>query len=110
MAFKKKTTTTKEKTTEKAINGATFTMCGVVSDVYEGKKYNYLTVNVDGDNINPKTGKPYYNTFRVQCEKSVALPLDESPATITGRMSSFFDRDKQLTEYTFIADAVTLTD
>ena len=107
MAFKKNTTA-KANTTEKAnttqpANLATFIMTGIITDVFDGKKYNYVTINVDSENINPRTNKPYYNTFRIACEKSLALPFDEMPATITGTISSFYDRDRQRTEISFYA-------
>lgn len=103
MAFKKKN----EQNTS---NNASFVMVGIIADVFEGEKFNFLTVNVNSENINPKTNKPYYNTFRVKCDKSIALPLDEAPAIIKGQMSSFFNRDKQLTEYTFKALEVIIDD
>lgn len=110
MAFKKNTTTKKNTNAPApvatAVNLATFTMMGTIADVYDGKKYNYITINVDSENINPKTGKPYYNTFRVACEKSIALPFDEAPATVSGTISSFFDRDKQRTDISFYAESV----
>lgn len=108
MAFKKNTTTKKNTTAPvaTAVNLATFEMTGTISDVYDGKKYNYVTLNVDSENINPNTNKPYYNTFRIACDKSIALPFDEAPATIKGTISSFFDRDKQRTEISFYAQSV----
>lgn len=114
MAFKKNTTAKKNTNTPAPVataeNLATFKMTGTISDVYDGKKYNYVTFNVDSENVNPRTNKPYYNTFRIQCDKSIALPFDEASATITGTISSFFDRDKHRTEYTFNADAVDVSD
>lgn len=108
MAFKKNTTAKKNTSAPVATgkNLATFELVGVIADVYEGKKYNYVTFNVDSENINPKTNKPYYNTFRIVCNKSLALPFDETPATIEGTISSFFDRDKQRLEFSFYAQSV----
>lgn len=105
MAFKKKATKTEEITSK---NNARFEMTGNIVDVFEGKKYNFITVNVDSENVNPKTNKPYYNTFRVACPKSMELPIDEEPAKITGSISSFFNRDKQCTEFSFTADTIDL--
>lgn len=112
MAFKKNTTAKKNTNTPApaatAENLATFKMVGIISDVYDGKKYNYVTFNVDSENINPRTNKPYYNTFRIACDKTLALPFDEAPATISGTISSFFDRDKQRTETSFYAVKIDL--
>lgn len=105
MAFKKKTEAKAQ--TTKSTNNATFHIQGNVVDVFEGKKYNFITVNVDSENINPKTNKPYYNTFRIACPKSMELPLDEEPAIITGTFSSFFNRDKQCTEISLTADEIS---
>lgn len=108
MAFKKNTTTKKNAPAPvaTAANLATFEMVGIIADVYDGKKYNYVTFNVDSENVNPKTNKPYYNTFRIACDKSLALPFDEAPATIKGTISSFFDRVKHRTEISFYAQSV----
>lgn len=107
MAFKKNTTE-KKTINPPAVNLATFAMTGIIADVYDGKKYNYVTFNVDSENINPKTNKPYYNTFCIACDKSLALPFDEAPATIRGTISSFFDRDKQRTDISFYAVEIIL--
>ena len=104
MAFKKKATKTEEITSK---NNARFEMSGNIVGVFEGEKYNFITVNVDSENLNPKTNKPYYNTFRIACPKSMELPIDEEPAIITGTFSSFFNRDKQCTEISLTADEIS---
>ena len=82
---------------------ASFAIIGVIADVYEGKKYNYLTVHVDGDTINPKTNTPYYNTYKVQCEKNIDIVIDDEPILISGYLTSFFDRSKKSLDITFNA-------
>lgn len=89
MAFKKNNTTKTEKTEHSAVA----TIRGKLVDVYEGKKYNYLTVNVDRPEVNPKTGAHYYNRLTLTAGKDINLPDGETEVIATGYITSFFDRD-----------------
>ena len=101
--------------TRPTLHAATFEIAGTIKGVYEGEKYDYVTINVDSENINPKTNAPYYNTFSVACPKSMEIPDDGAEVRIIGNVQSFFNKDRQRTEYAFygveiygINDAVPL--
>lgn len=104
MAFTKKNT--KKATNPKPVptnDCATFYFKGVVDgDPYEGKKYNYINLRVNTENVNPKTGDPYYNTYSVACDPSIELANGDA-VQIVGNIGSFFDRDKKQTVYSFYA-------
>lgn len=103
MAVTRKNTKETKPAKSAQTNKASFAMIGVIADVYEGKMYNYLTVHVDSDTINPKTSTPYYNTFKVQCSKSMDVVLDDEPVLISGYLTTFFDRTKKALDITFHA-------
>lgn len=107
MAFTKKNTKKNTKPETVPTNDrATFYFKGVVDgDPYEGKKYNYINVKVDTENVNPKTGDPYYNTYSVACDPSIEL-ADGDAVQIVGTIGSYFDRDKKQTVYSFYASEV----
>ena len=107
MAFKKRTTETETSKTE---HKALATIRGTLVDVYEGNKYNYLTVNVNRDAVNPKTKKNYYNRLIITADKSINLPNDEAEVIITAEFSSFFDRDVNRDKIILTASAITDTD
>ena len=102
---RKTNTKTKANTNETraTLHAATFNIAGVIKDVYEGEKYDYVSVNVDSENVNPKTNKPYYDTYSVVCPKEMEIPDDGEAARFVGRVKSFFNKDKQRTEYSFYA-------
>lgn len=99
---------TKAKTSENraTLHTATFNIAGTIKDVYEGEKYDYVSVNVDSENVNPKTNKPYYDTYSVVCPKDMEIPDDGEEVRFIGRVKSFFNKDKQRTEYSFYADEI----
>lgn len=87
--------TTKANTnTNKAVNSniADFRIVGELTDVYEGNKKNYLTIKVEGDEINPKTKEPYYNLLKVTADKDIELYDDGTIVEIGGTISSYFDK------------------
>ena len=103
MARKNSTKTASKMATVPTLHAATFNIAGVIKDVYEGEKYDYVSVNVDSENVNPKTNKPYYDTYSVVCPKDMEIPDDGEAARFIGRVKSFFNKDKQRTEYSFYA-------
>ena len=107
MAFKNRTT---EAETSKNEHKALATIRGTLVDVYEGIRYNHLTVNVNRDKVNPKTKKNYYNRLTITADKSINLPNDEAEVIITAEISSFFDRDVNRDKIILSASAVTDTD
>ena len=80
--------------TNKAVksNVADFKIIGELTDVYEGSKKNYLTVKVEGDEINPKTKQPYYNLLKVTADKDIELYDGGTIVEIGGTISSYFDK------------------
>lgn len=107
MAFTKKNTKKVAKPEPVPTNDrALFYFKGVVDgEPYEGKKYNYINVKVDTENVNPKTGDPYYNTYSVACDPSIELTAGDA-VQIVGTIASYFDRDKKQTVYSFYASEV----
>lgn len=107
MAFTKKNTKKVAKPEPVLTNDrATFYFKGVVDgDPYEGKKYNYINLRVDTENVNPKTGDPYYNTYSVACDPSIELAAGDR-VQIVGTIGSYFDRDKKQTVYSFYASEI----
>ena len=95
-----------EPATRPTSHAATFNIAGVIKDVHEGEKYDYVSVNVDSENINPKTNKPYYDTYSVACPKDIEIPDDGEEVRFIGRVKSFYNKDKQRTEYSFYAEAI----
>lgn len=87
--------------TRPTLHVAKFNIAGTIKSVYEGEKYDYVVLNVDSENINPKTNKPYYNTFSVACNKSMEIPDDGDEVRIIGDIQSFYNKDRQRTEYAF---------
>ena len=74
---------------------------GTLDSVFEGKNANYLDVKVN------KNGK-YYDMFHIDCPKEIALPDDGETVTVTGTLTTFFDRDKKVQKV--IINAKTVTD
>lgn len=73
---------------------------GTLDSVFEGKNANYLDVKVN------KNGK-YYDMFHVDCPKEIVLPDDGETVTITGTLTTFFDRDKKCQKVIINAKSVT---
>ena len=72
---------------------AVFNIIGVLVSVYEGKNKNYANIRVDGEEINPKTKKPYYSMYKIRFDKSVELPDDGAPVAIAGTVTTYFDKE-----------------
>lgn len=72
-------------------NLATVHIVGELSDVYEGKERNYLTIKVNRDDINPKTKKPYYDNIKVTADVSLELFDDNTVVEIDGVLRQYFD-------------------
>lgn len=85
--------TTSNASANKAVNSnvADFKIIGELTDVYEGSKKNYLTIKVEGDEINPKTKQPYY-MLKVTADKDIELYDDGTIVEIGGTISSYFDK------------------
>lgn len=73
---------------------------GILDSVFEGKNANYLDIKVN------KNGK-YYDLFHVDAPKEIALPDDGETVTITGTLSTFFDREKKYQKVIINAKSVT---
>ena len=78
-------------------NTAVFNIIGTLTGVYEGKNKNYINVRVDGDEINPKTKKPFYSVYNIGVDKSIELFDDNTPVAISGTVNSFFDKETSRT-------------
>lgn len=75
----------------------TFTLSGEVTDIFEGKQDDYLTIKADrGD---------YYDLFRVAASKDSGVEVGDK-LTITGRCETFYNKDKKVTVYNFYAENV----
>lgn len=73
---------------------AVFNIIGVLVSVYEGKNKNYANIRVDGEEINPKTKKPYYSMYNVGFDNSIELPADGETVAIAGTVNTYFDKEK----------------
>ena len=74
-------------------NTAVFNIIGTLTGVFEGKSKNYINVRVDGDEINPKTKKPFYSIYSIGVDKSMELFDDDTTVAIAGTINSFFDKE-----------------
>ena len=86
--MKKKTNTTaKSAEQEKPFIGyATFEICGTVTDIYNGKNADYVTVRVYD-----REGK-YYTDIQVTCEKDVVEIGDK--LTFSGEIKRYYSKEK----------------
>ena len=80
----------------------TFTLTGTVDSVYNGKKYDYCTLHVQRDS-------DYYDLIKVTAEKGLGIEEGDK-LSISGRVTSFFDREKKVNIYTFFAETVLEVD
>lgn len=58
-------------------------ICGTVADLYEGKKYNYVTVDV------PHGYDCYYDRFKIAVSKNYPVPDDDETITIDCTLKSY---------------------
>lgn len=79
---------------------AQFEILGEVVDIYHGVKADYLTIKVLPEET------CYYETFRVAVDKSVGAEKGDT-LRLTGTVGSFFNKNKKVMEYSFIAGEVT---
>lgn len=73
---------------------------GTLDSVFEGENANYLDVKVNKDS-------KYYDMFHVDCPKEIALPNDGETVSITGTLTTFFDRKKKYQKVIINAKSVT---
>lgn len=58
-------------------------ICGVVNGFYEGKKYDYVTIDV------PHGYDEYYDRFKVKVSKNYSVPDDGETITLDCEMKSY---------------------
>lgn len=80
---------------------------GILTEVYEGKNNNYLTIKVDRDDINPKTKKPYYDNIKVTAAPDIELYDDGTTVKIEGSIRQYFDTQLSRSTMYVVADSVT---
>lgn len=78
---------------------AQFEILGEVVDIYNGAKADYLTIKVQPD------PDDFYDTYRVAVDKSVGAEKGDT-LRLTGTVGSFFNKNKKVMEYSFIAGEV----
>lgn len=77
---------------------ACFTITGEVTDIYSGKKQNdYVTVKV--------TRGEYYDLIRIVVDKAAGVEVGDN-VTFTGRIETFWDKQKKVTVYNLYAENV----
>ena len=75
----------------------TFTLSGEVTDIYEGKQNDYLTIKADrGD---------YYDLFRVAASKDRCVGVGDK-LKITGRVETFYNKEKKVTVYNLYSENI----
>lgn len=103
-----RTTKANNKNTTGVNSCATCKIVGELTEVYEGKKNNYLTIKVDSAEINPKTKAPYYNLIKVTASPDIELYDDGTTVYIDGVITAFFD--KAVNRNTIIITATAISD
>lgn len=79
---------------------AVFEIHGEVVGIYNGAKADYLTIKVQPD------PDDFYDTYRVAVDKSVGAEKGDM-LYLTGKVGSFFNKNKKVMEYSFNAREVT---
>lgn len=90
----------KSEKTEKA-SACTFALTGEVTDIYEGKNADYVTVKV--------TRGEYYDLLRVSVNDRTNINGSYkagNTCAFTGTVSTFWNKEKKVTIYNFNADSV----
>lgn len=85
---------------------STFHIIGILSEVYEGKNNNYLTIKVNRDDINPKTKEPYYDNIKVTASPDIELFDDGTNIEVTGTVRQYFDTQTNRSIMFLVADNV----
>lgn len=99
--------TAKNNTKAETNHGAIFKIVGELSEVFEGKNNNYLTIKVNREDINPKTKKPYYDAIKVTASPDIELFDDGTTVEVVGTIRTYFDSNiSRMTTY-LVADSVT---
>lgn len=80
---------------------------GILSDVYEGKNNNYLTIKVNRDEINPRTKEPYYDNIKVTATPDIELFDDGTEVEIEGTIRQYFDSNISRSTMYIVADSVS---
>lgn len=80
---------------------------GILSDVYEGKTNNYLTIKVNRDDMNPKTKEPYYDNIKVTAAPEIELFDDGTEVEIRGTIRQYFDCAISRSTMYIVADSVS---
>lgn len=86
---------------------ATVAIRGILSDVYEGKTNNYLTVKVNRDDINPKTKEHYYDNIKVTATPDIELFDDGTEVEIFGTIRQYFDSAISRSTMYIVAESVS---
>ena len=86
---------------------ATVSIVGILTDVYEGKNNNYLTIKVNRDEINPKTKEPYYDNIKVTATTDIELFDDGATVEIVGTIRQYFDTNISRSTMYIVADSVS---
>ena len=75
----------------------TFILTGEVTDIFEGKQNDHLTIKADrGD---------YYDLFHVAASKDSGVEVGDK-LTIAGRVETFYNKDKKVSVYNFYAENI----
>ena len=102
-----RTANTKAITKANTNHKATVSIVGILTDVYEGKTNNYLTIKVNREDINPKTKEPYYDNIKVTATPDIELFDDGTEVEITGTIRQYFDSAISRSTMYIVADSVS---
>lgn len=80
---------------------------GILTDVYEGKNNNYITIKVDREDINPKTKEPYYDNIKVTASPDIELFDDGTTVEVVGTIRQYFDSNISRSTMYIVADSIT---
>lgn len=101
-----RTTRTQTQARVENTHKATVTIRGILSDVYEGKTNNYVTIKVNRDDINPKTKEPYYDNIKVTAAPDIELFDDGTEVEIVGTIRQYFDSAISRSTMYIVAESV----
>lgn len=80
---------------------------GELTEVYEGKNNNYLTIRVNREDINPKTKKPYYDNIKITASPDIELFDDGTTVKVEGTIRQYFDSNLSRSTMFIVADSVS---
>lgn len=88
----------------KATSQATLSLTGVIEDIFEGKKADYLTFHTDNPN------SEYYSTVKVRIDDNTDVQIESydkgDTVNIIAYPVSFFDTEKEAMITTFTATVI----